>query len=157
MTPADRPNRFPLPPLMLVGTIALAWLLDRFLPLGWEADDVTNLMRGTGWALVGLAVLLDIWTIATLWRHETTVMPHKAASQLAVSGPFAFSRNPIYLGNVMIVFGLGFALGSRWFVLLSAVLFLLLQEFAIKREEAHLEANFPEAWARYKASVRRWV
>ena len=115
------------------------------------------MMRGTGWMLVVLALALDVWTFRTLKRHNTTILPNKAASQLAIDGPFAHSRNPIYLGNVMLCLGVGFILGSRWFVFLSIALFVMLSELAIKREEKHLEAKFPEEWKAYKARVRRWI
>ena len=157
MSIKDRPNRLPLPPMLLVGTLAVAWILDRFLPIGWEPEKVGNLMRGTGWMLVVIALALDLWTFRTLKRHNTTILPNKAASQLAVDGPFAHSRNPIYLGNVMLCLGIGFILGSRWFVFLSVALFVMLSELAIKREEKHLEAKFPEEWKAYKARVRRWI
>ena len=143
--------------MLLVGTLAVAWILDRFLPIGWEPEKVGNLMRGTGWMLVVIALALDLWTFRTLKRHNTTILPNKAASQLAVDGPFAHSRNPIYLGNVMLCLGIGFILGSRWFVFLSVALFVMLSELAIKREEKHLEAKFPEEWKAYKARVRRWI
>ena len=69
-------------------------------------------------------------------------MPHKAASQLMMSGPFAHSRNPIYLANVMLVTGFGFALGSRWYLFGAVVLFFLLSELAIKREETAFGSQF---------------
>jgi len=153
----DSPNKYPLPPLLTVGTLVLCWLLDRYLPLGWEAEEVSDFMRGTGWLLIACAIALDIWAFLTFRANNANMMPHKAASQLLMSGPFAHSRNPIYLANVLLVAGAGFALGSRWFLLGAAVLFLLLQELAIKREEKHMAANFGAQWADYTKSVRRWI
>ncbi|MFD0917657.1 methyltransferase family protein [Pseudahrensia aquimaris] len=132
-------------------------MLHQFLPIGWEPERVTPLMTNGGWLIIAIALGLDVWTFLTLRRHRTTIMPHKAASQLAVDGPFAVSRNPIYLGNVLLCLGIGFVIGSRWFLLMAALLFVLLSELAIKREEAHLEANFPEEWKAYAAKVRRWI
>ena len=154
---AERPNRFPLPPAMLVGTLALCFLLDTYLPLGWEPEQVGTLMRSTGWMLIILALALDVWAALTLRRHKTTIRPDRAAKHLVRSGPFRFSRNPIYLGNVMIVTGVGFALGSRWFVIGAVVMFFLLQELAIKREEQHLKARFGADWDTYAAKTRRWI
>ena len=153
----ETPNRYPLPPILTVGMMVACYLLNKYLPLGWEPDQVTNFMRGTGWMIVGLAIALDVWTFWTFRKNQANVMPHKAASTLLMSGPFAHSRNPIYLANVMLVAGFGFALGSRWFLFGAALLFFLLSEFAIKREERHLEANFPQAWTDYKKIVRRWI
>ena len=152
-----RPNKYPLPPILTVGTLICCALLDRFLPLGWEPDQVGLVMRSTGILLIVVAIALDIWALATFRRHRANMMPHKAASQLLMDGPFAHSRNPIYLANVMIVAGFGFALGSRWFVLGAVLLFFLLSELAIKREEKHMGANFANQWLDYKKLVRRWI
>lgn len=157
MAAEDAPNKLPLPPLMMVGTLVVCFLLDRYAPLGWEPDQVGTLMRGTGAIFIVLAIIIDVWAFQTLRKHHTTVMPHKAASQLAMSGPFAHSRNPIYLANVLCTVGVGFLLGSRWFLFGAAILFFLLAEFAIKREEKHLEAKFPTAWKDYSKIVRRWI
>ena len=153
----DSPNKYPLPPLLTLGMLGLCALLDRFLPLGWEPEQVTQFMRGTGMMIIVLAVMLDIWTFLTFKKHGANILPNRAASSLIASGPFAHSRNPIYLANVMLVAGFGFALGSRWFLLGGAVLFFLLGELAIKREEKHMAANFPLEWEAYSLRVRRWI
>ena len=153
----ERPNRLPLPPMLLVGTLIAGYLLHRYLPIGWPPEDVTNFMRYGGGFLVAVALGLDVWTFRTLKRHNTTILPNKAASQLAVDGPFKASRNPIYLGNIVIVLGVGFIIGSRWFLFLAALLYVLLSELAIKREEQHLAAKFPKEWKAYSEKVRRWI
>ncbi len=157
MSIKDKPNKYPLPPLITVGALIICWLLDRFLPLGWEPENVSDFMRATGGLLIACAIALDVWAFMTFRTNNANMMPHKAASQLLMTGPFAHSRNPIYLANVMIVTGFGFALGSRWFLFGAAILFLLLQELAIKREEKHMEANFGAQWNDYTKAVRRWI
>lgn len=157
MSIEERPNKYPLPPILTIGMVGLCFLLDRYLPLGWEPEQVTNFMRGTGIMIIVLAILLDIWAFMTFRKFKANIMPNRAATTLMMIGPFAHSRNPIYLANVMLVAGLGFALGSRWFLLGGAVLFFLLGELAIKREEAHMAANFPDNWPQYMKLVRRWI
>ncbi len=153
----ESPNKYPLPPIMTIGMVLVCLLLDIYLPLGWEPEQVTMLMRGAGVLLLVVALALVIWAFLTFRKHNAEMSPHRAASQLLTSGPFAHSRNPIYLSDVLLVAGFGFVLGSRWFIFGAVVLFFLLSELAIKREEKHLEANFPEAWADYKQLVRRWI
>ncbi len=157
MSIKERPNKYPLPPLLTVGMLVACYFLDKYLTLGWEPEKVTNFMRYTGYGLIIVAISIDVWSFLTFRKYRANIMPHKAASQLMMSGPFAHSRNPIYLANVMLVTGFGFALGSRWFLLGAVVLFFLLSELAIKREEKHLEANFPKEWEDYKKLVRRWA
>ena len=102
-------------------------------------------------------LLLDVWAFRTLRRHRTTILPHAGASALVTEGPFGLSRNPIYVGNLLLIVGVGLAAGRPWFVLLSPALALALRELAIVREERHLAARFGAAWRAYAARVRRWV
>ena len=157
MSLEDRPNKYPLPPLLTVGMMALCFVLDRFLPLGWEPEQITTFMRSAGWLLIVVAIALDLWAFATFRKHSANMMPHKAATHLLTTGPFAHSRNPIYLANVLIVAGIGFAIGSRWFILGAVVLFFLLSEWVIKREEKHMKSKFGQSWLDYQKLVRRWI
>ncbi|MEP1208747.1 MAG: isoprenylcysteine carboxylmethyltransferase family protein [Rhizobiaceae bacterium] len=153
----ESPNKYPLPPILTFGMLVLCLLLDTYMPLGWEPEQVTNLMRGAGILLIVVSLGLMFWTFRTFRKFSANMMPNRPASQLLTTGPFAHSRNPIYLGDVLLVAGFGFLLGSRWFLFGAVVLFFLLGEMVIKREEKHLEANFPEAWADYSKLVRRWI
>ncbi len=154
---AESPNKFPWPPVLTIGMLIGCYLLTRYLPLGWERDEIPSIMPPTGYLIAGLAIALDVWTFLTFARNRANIMPNRAATTLLTSGPFSFSRNPIYLANVMLVLGVGFILGSRWFLLGAALLFLLLQQLAIKREEAHMAARFPQDWQEYTLRVRRWI
>lgn len=153
----ESPNKYPLPPLLTVGMLIVCYLLDTFLPLGWEPEQVTGFMRSAGVLLIVVALALDVWAFLTFRKFKANMMPHKPATHLLTSGPFAHSRNPIYLANVLLVAGFGFGLGSRWFLFGAVALFFLLGELVIKREEKHLEEYFPTAWADYKKLVRRWI
>ena len=76
---------------------------------------------------------------------------------LVTSGPFRFSRNPLYLGgNVFIFFGAALLLGSPIAVLFTAIHLPLIDRF-IRREEKQLEQTFGKDWVRYKNLVRRWI
>jgi protein-S-isoprenylcysteine O-methyltransferase Ste14 len=90
-------------------------------------------------------------------KAETTILPHKGSAKLVTSGPFSFTRNPIYFGNVILLFGLGLLLENIWFWPLAIICGALTQRLAILREEAHLQAKFPAAFLAYKKKVRRWI
>jgi protein-S-isoprenylcysteine O-methyltransferase Ste14 len=157
MDATDRPNRVPWPPLLVVATLAAGALLSWVAPLPFAEGGFGAALRILGLGCVAAALSIDVWAFRTLRRHSTTILPHEAASALVTQGPFGLSRNPIYLANLLLVAGLGLALGRLWFVLLLPALALALQELAIKREERHLEARFGAAWRDYAARVRRWV
>jgi protein-S-isoprenylcysteine O-methyltransferase Ste14 len=153
---AHRPSRFPWPPVLAVATLAGAWVLERAIPTTWPGPD-DPLARSAG-SLIGVAGLaLMAWAIFTLRRARTTVLPHHGASVLVASGPFRFRRNPIYLGEVMILLGLAELTKSLWLVILAPVFALLITWLAILPEERHLEARFGDAYRAYKERTRRWI
>lgn len=153
----ESPNKYQLPPLFTLAIVAISALLHWLVPIGWEAADVNMLMRSSGAVLLCGSLMLIGWALLTFRKHNANVLPNRAASLVLTSGPFALSRNPIYLGDVLLVAGIGLLLGSRWFLLGAVVLFFLLSELVIKREEMHLQANFPEDWSQYSKRVRRWI
>lgn len=157
MTPDTPPNKIPWPPIILVGGIVAGFLLRAVMPLPWTAGAARDVLQGVGVVMIVVAVLLILLTIAELRKHKTTVNPTGKSAHLVTSGPFAFSRNPIYLGNVLLICGLGLALGNAWMLLVAIVTGTLEQRFAILREERHLEARFGKAWRDYAKRVRRWV
>ena len=157
MDASARPNRVPWPPLLLAATLAAGALLSWGAPLPFAGGGFGTFLRAVGLGCVAAALALDVWAFRTLRRHRTTIRPHAAASALVTEGPFGLSRNPIYLGNLLLVAGIGLALGRLWLVLLAPLLAVALQELAIKREERHLEARFGAAWRDYAARVRRWA
>lgn len=150
----SRPNRIPWPPLIVAAALAIATLGAIFFPVrtGLGAPG-----RGLGWALIALGLTLDVSAIATLARARTNVLPHRAADRLVTHGPFAFTRNPIYLGNAIALAGLGGAVNSAWFVVASIIAALMVDILAIRREEAHLALRFGAQWRDYAARTPRWL
>jgi protein-S-isoprenylcysteine O-methyltransferase Ste14 len=73
------------------------------------------------------------------------------------TGPFAFSRNPIYLGEVIALVGAGISFNRLWLVLVAPIFGFAVQRLAIEREEAYLERRFGSSYLDYKARVRRWL
>jgi protein-S-isoprenylcysteine O-methyltransferase Ste14 len=157
MTPDTPPNKIPWPPIILVGGILAGFLLRAVLPLPWTAGAARDVLQGVGAVLIIVAILLILLTINELRKHKTTVNPTGKSAHLVTSGPFSFSRNPIYQGNVLLICGIGLASGNAWMLLVAIVTAALEQRFAIVREERHLEARFGKAWRDYSKRVRRWV
>jgi protein-S-isoprenylcysteine O-methyltransferase Ste14 len=152
----QRPARFPWPPVLAIATLAAAWVLERAVPTTWLGlDDPLARFAGSVIGIGGLALM--VWGIITLRRARTTVLPHHGASVLVTSGPFRFRRNPIYLGEVMILLGLAELTKSLWLVILAPVFALLITWLAILPEERHLEAKFGDAYRAYKVRTRRWI
>ena len=111
--PEIRPNVIPWPPLIYGAAALTALALHAALPL-YVPLGVTG--RALGWCLAVLGGSLDLSAMLVMARARTTILPHHAASQLVTSGPFGWTRNPIYLGNTLLLTGLGLAqqYGLRW-------------------------------------------
>ncbi len=144
-----------LPPVWLAGFAALAWAQPVYLPMGLDF--------GGGWAdfaggvLVGGGLLLMALAFAEFRRHRTTVIPHMTPSSLIQSGIFSRTRNPIYLGDALILAGLIL----RWDAVLSLVLVPIfvwvIERRFILPEEDRMRRVFRADFARYAEKVRRWV
>jgi protein-S-isoprenylcysteine O-methyltransferase Ste14 len=153
----ERPNRIPWPPIIYLSAAILGLIVDMNVPLLWLNGTTASVVQVLG-AIVGLGgLLLDVITVKTFSFHQTTVLPNRGATHLITSGPFAWSRNPIYLANTFLVLGAGLYFGKLWLVILAPVAALVTQKLAIEREERHLAAKFGAEWENYAARVRRWL
>ena len=154
-----RPNVLPWPPMIFVASCLAAYALGRFapLPFGPLAGTSGRTMEFGGAALALAGAALDLWAMAEMWRGKTNILPHVGADALIASGPFRWTRNPIYCGNVALMCGLAIALGNLWFVAFAIVAALLVERLAIRREEAHLERRFGQAWRDYADRTPRWL
>lgn len=155
----DRPNRIPWPPLLYGGAILVAMALQRLLPLPYPAADgaLAGWLGPLGWALLAAGAGFDLSAMATMARARANILPHRAATALVESGPFAISRNPIYFGNTLMMVGAGLGFGNLWLIVTGLVAAVLVLKLAIAREERHLEALFGPAWLGYRGRVRRWI
>ncbi|HXC17514.1 MAG TPA: isoprenylcysteine carboxylmethyltransferase family protein [Holophagaceae bacterium] len=145
--------RFP-PPFYAILAVLIGWLLQRQWPLPAPEAGFRWI---PGALLTSAAVLLMLAGALTLRRHRTTIRPDRAATSLVGDGPYAFTRNPLYLAMVLVTPGLGFLMAAPWVFILWPVVALILDRRVIAREERHLEAVFGETYGEYKARVRRWI
>lgn len=153
---ADRANVFPWPPVLFITMLIASWLLGEYAPLGWPGtNDRAARVIGIGFGVAGLA--LAIWSIVTLSRAGTTVMPHGKSSALVTAGPYARFRNPIYLGEVLMLLGLAELTKTIWFVAAALAFAVLVTILQILPEERHLKARFGDAYDNYKRRSRRWI
>jgi protein-S-isoprenylcysteine O-methyltransferase Ste14 len=126
--------------------------LDRWAPM---ARMWTETLGGVVPAAIGLGLV--VWAAVTLARAGTTLHPHDQPSVLVRHGPFAFSRNPIYLGFSLMLVGLAAGLGSSAPWAIWAAWLFAMNHLFIAREEATLAATFGDTFASYAQRVRRWL
>jgi protein-S-isoprenylcysteine O-methyltransferase Ste14 len=137
--------------------LALAYLgslVDSFLGAPTLASRPAIII---GLLLLALGFLLRVWATVYFYDHSMRVISLEPQGSLITSGPYRFSRNPLYLGgNVFIFFGAALVLGSPT-ALVATALHLPLMDRFIRREERQLERQFGEQWQNYKQRVRRWL
>ncbi len=104
-----------------------------------------------------LSGYLALHAVLVLKKHGTHIDTSRPTSRIVTSGPFRFSRNPMYLSLVLLGLGLAVLLTSVWLLLGSAVVLILLDRLAIRPEEAYLAEKFGQVYAAYSAKVRRWI
>lgn len=148
---AKRPATLLPPPLIYVAALWGAWELNKFHALPFIR------LPGFGTSLVVIGALLLLWAAFSMWRHHTTVNPYGGVAALVESGPFGFSRNPIYLGDSILYFGVMLILGTLWPLILYPAVWAAIRYGVIKHEEAHLTAKFGHAYLAYCQRVRRWI
>lgn len=135
-----------------------------FALIGVGADLVFKLNRFSSplFMLIGIVLmiigfLIRVWATYYFYRFHMGVIVLHPQKKLITSGPFHFSRNPLYLGgNVFIFLGAVLLLGTPSGVVLT-LLQLPLTDFMIRREEKQLEQTFGKEWLSYKEHVRRWL
>ncbi len=150
----------PLPPALYpLICVAGGYFLDKYLPLSapefFTREPAINDKLAAA-ALIA-SLLLIAWAIATLRSKQTTLLPHKAVAALVTSGPFNYSRNPMYLGFTLLLLAMFFSTLNLWLAILLPLNIGLLQYYVILPEEKHLAERFNSAYDNYQSKVRRWL
>lgn len=145
------------PPLLFLAALALGSLLSLGLPLGTRLASPNGLALIAGLIFVGLGFLLAALSARRFRLADTSVQPNKPSTALVTVGPYNFTRNPIYIGFILVYFGLAIILTSLWVLLLLIPVLIILQRGVVEREEAYLERKFGEAYLKYKERVPRWL
>ena len=153
----DRPNTIPWPPILFVGAALLALGLQVLLPIPWPGGGWAAALAMAGLFMAAAGIALDLATMLAFRHHRTTVLPHRGATRLITDGPFRFTRNPIYVGNTLLVAGAGLVFGIAWLLPAALAGAAATQTLAIAREEEHLALRFGAEWAEYAARVPRWL
>lgn len=143
-----------VPPVWLLLFIALARIQVVRVPLGVVDHPVTDLLAGL---LIGGGLLLMAVAVVQMRQNHTTFVPHRHAQHIVTNGVFAHSRNPIYLGDAMVLCGL-IVHWSAWPSLLLVPLFLwVITDRFILEEETWLRGDFGPQFETWAAQTRRWL
>ena len=120
----------------------------QLIPYPWNASGLVPLAAG---------IMLNLNADRLFKKYGTTVKPFEQSSALITSGAFRFSRNPMYLGMIMILIGAGILMGSLSPFTMIPVFVIIMDRVFITPEERMLDQRFGNDWRNYKARVRRWI
>ncbi len=155
MAKTGQPPKHPvLPPFYFLGAIALMVALDRFVAVVTLIEPPITYL---GWIPFGLALAMAFSVNWRFKRPGTTIKPFADSSALVTDGPFAFSRNPIYLSAVVGLLGIFVVLGSLSPLAVIPPFVTIIRVRFIAVEQRMLEAAFGDAYRDYTKRVRRWI
>ena len=143
------------PPLAWAMAILAGFALDWFAPLPFLPEDWANGLVGA--VVFAAALALAIWAIDTMTRAGTNVPTNRPTTAMVESGPYRFTRNPMYVSLVALYLAVALILNSWWPVLLLPLVVIVIQRTVIAREERYLRERFPVEYPAYCSRVRRWL
>ena len=142
------------PPLFYIGGFLAGVALELASPTDGPPTAVAvavAIAAGAAW------LALDGVAIAHFRRAGTSMVPFNPSTALVTTGPYRFTRNPMYVGMACLYVGLAFALGMMWPLALLPIVIVLVDRLVIAREERYLERKFGEEYLAFTRRVRRWV
>jgi len=142
------------PPLIYAAGFGLGLLLQ------WSLSAPAMPLLGSRVAALlclMLWLVLFVPSISLFRRAHTNIVPSRPTTRLIVSGPYRFTRNPMYVSLISLYVGLTLWFDTLWPLALLPIVILTVRYGVIAREERYLERKFGRDYLRYKTSVRRWI
>ncbi|HLI50623.1 MAG TPA: isoprenylcysteine carboxylmethyltransferase family protein [Thermomicrobiaceae bacterium] len=164
MDPSDNRSHHTTPdllapaPLIYAGGLAAGWLAEKIIPARkvYGFRPVGRLRRMLGTGMIGAGLALGGWAAKTMIARGASPNPHHPATELVVTGPFQYSRNPLYLSMLVTYLGICYRANLTWSMRLLPVIQILMREGVIEPEEEYLTTRFGEEYLAYQGSVGRW-
>jgi len=148
----DSPDVISCPPLVYLAALSLGLLLDWLVP-----SQRFSSFPVTGWLLAFAGFLIGFWGVRTFIHFGTNVRPDLPVTALVTSGPYRYSRNPLYMACTIIYLGITLSVGSLWLLVILMPTLALMHWKIVRREEEYLESRFGDDYRAYKARVNRWI
>ncbi len=142
------------PPLFYAAAVIGGLLLNRRWPLAIGAGVLGRVFASL---LIAAWAALTAISFRSFWRMHTSIVPIRPATALVITGPYRFTRNPMYVGLAVLTISVGLMLDSWWPTLLLMPTLMIVRHFVILPEERYLRRRFGGEYDAYTRHVRRWL
>jgi protein-S-isoprenylcysteine O-methyltransferase Ste14 len=142
------------PPVIFLAGLLAGLAVEAVAPVDGPPTAVRIAAAAVG---VAAMALLDFPAMRSFLRAGTGIVPFSPNDALVTSGPYRFTRNPMYLGMTILYVGLALALGIIWAFAFLPIVLVIVNRRVIAVEEGLLEAEFGDQYREYKSRVRRWL
>lgn len=143
------------PPVVGLMLAVTSIFLHIFFPLSITSHSTIVIVAGI--ITLGSGIVLQVICLQVFKKAKTTPLFHKPTTNILQSGPYARSRNPIYIAVFLQFSGLALLINTWWLIAALPLLYLYLRYGVIAREEQYLEQTFGDEYHRYKSNVPRWL
>jgi protein-S-isoprenylcysteine O-methyltransferase Ste14 len=152
---ADHAGVIARPPFLYLGVFLAALVARWFVPLPIVSNTAAAVALGLVLAVVAVAAAR--WGRRTMKAAGTNINPAQPATAIVTSGPFRYSRNPLYLALTLLYVGLTLAVNTWWGLVFLVPLLITMHLGVVRREERYLERKFGDSYRTYRSRVRRYL
>lgn len=145
------------PPILFLGAVLLGYVLTLLLPIGPGLAKPNGVGLTVGVVFVVAGFVLAVFPARRFRKAGTSVVPGEPAKVLVREGLYKITRNPIYIGLILIYFGLCLVLTSVWMLILLIPAVIVIHQGVVKREEEYLTWKFGDDYRHYMDRVPRWL
>ena len=148
--------RIPVPWVFILVYLA-GVAVQRVLPIAISSSGLAWIVRLAGFVFIGIGLVFAFSALGIFRKTKTTTVPHETPSTLVTSGPYRFTRNPMYVGLTLEYLGVAGARLDIWPAILLPLLLAYINFIVIPVEEENLRGVFGDAYQEYGARVGRWL
>jgi protein-S-isoprenylcysteine O-methyltransferase Ste14 len=141
------------PPIVYLSCILIGIGINNI----WSAELLPQSVQySLGPIIIIVSFILFGMVLREFMRSTTSINHAKLTTEILTSGPFAYSRNPVYVSMTLLSFGIAITLDNMWIIIMLIPGLFVIYYFVIRKEEHYLELKFGSDYIQYKNSVRRW-
>jgi len=143
-----------IPPVYFFAAIGLGILINMIFPLPALSFFI---IKAIGAVCILVSLLFSFWAISGQKKVQTSLDVRTPTTTIVMKGAYRLSRNPMYLGALVFIAGIGLAIANTWILLTVPLLVRILNKYVIEREESYLTNKFGDEYKNYCQRVKRWL